>query len=858
MNTQKLIITFLIVFFSLFFIIATTYHFPSTQIKESDIPQTEIWMTEFVATSSGYSFISFASTGALQEWKQYKDVINFTDTAYILGKGYSKNVSWNNVTFWVKNWGLVLFDLYDISNNYIINGEWFKIKVKSPGKMLVDTRERNVKIFSLSSVFSIDLLNEGKEMTTLALHPKMFFSFNESRNKFLKNADLLRLETLTSIFYFNDEILSDDKTVNPNFLKKIWYAQDKKTISFFQNVFGLIFSSDNIEKYNEENIKQQLIPVKDLGWTKYIDEYFLLFLNDQKKVAYYKKKVVANLNRWFDKQMVLSKGDILNDINAFKELNENEFHKFLPVLYFYYNAYLKINSLDYIKNTTILSEIIMEVNGNKKDVLKSYFYLNKIYSLVNNKTFDNGDLQSNFLEFLKLYFDEKHISLNGGFQLTIKDIKMVWELDYMSLFIKNILIHDITFSNTSKLVNVFWIFKIYASINENINTMKNNSKAETIIVENNLIIEKILKEMRENFFETDLNQKSLLVLKNEVNFSVELVNSINVAVEMFFHFYDLKKWSLSEKNQIYSSMYTTNKELYTQYFLAISNYPEYEGKYDLLTKELFNTKTILENKEDIVLSRQNLLAYLSQFESVDTSAFEYAIVGKTYYKITNINVNGELFSFNLYPKDANKMKDIYRNGEKLQQTYELDLIEDDLLAASEWLAADEDGSKYDFKKFFLNTFFAENKKQTKKFVDDEVVNTDSKNIQIFKRDKLLWERWEFSLLKGYMDMKYNNIEVTENRSWYDIVLKDVFIETTIKNGDTNIPVVGQLTAQYVFSSKDHYFKNIAIQFLSPEAYSEWDMIYMFDGKTFNINKNINIVDFKSEMNSIILDYFTNN
>ena len=619
-------------------------------------------MSEFIASASGIVFTPVSSTGKLQEGKKYKDIINFTDTVYTLWTGYSKNISGNNIIFWVKNWGLVLFDLYDISNNYIINGEGFKIKIKSPGKMLVDTREKNIKIFSLSSVFSIDLLSEWKEMTTLALHPKMFFSFNESRNKFLKNADLLRLETLTNIFYFNEEILNENKKANPNFLKKMWYSQDKISIWFFEDVFDIIFSKDNISQYDEGKIKEKLIPVKDIWWMSYINDYFLLFLNDQKKVAYYKKKVVANLNKGFDKESILIKSEILNDINTFRELNEIEFKKFLPIMYYYYDAYLKVNSLDYIKNATILSEIIMEVNRNKKDVLKSYFYLNKIYSLVNNQTFDNADLQANFWEFLKLYFDEKHISLSSSLLLNIKDVKMVWELDYMSLFIKNILLHDVSFSNVSKLANVFEIFRIYESINENINILKNNSKAETIIIENNLIVEKIMSEMRDNFFETELNEKKLLVLKDEHTLSIQLINNLHAATNLFFKFYEARKWGLSEKNQIYNQKYLTNQEIYYQYYSAISNYVEYEAKYDQKVKELFNTKTILENNEEVVLSKKNLVSYLSQFESVDVSNFKFTIVWKNYYKISNININGDIFSFHLFPNDGYKIKNIYRKG----------------------------------------------------------------------------------------------------------------------------------------------------------------------------------------------------
>lgn len=854
MSTQKIIITFFIVFLSLFFILNATYTFRDDPIPENKFEKT-IGMQQVVSKGTGITLTPLKENQKLSENSTYIDTINYTDRVFLYSNGYAKKMSGNNVTITLKKWGIFLLDLYDISNNYVINGDNYKIKIKSPGKILVDTRESSIKIFSLSSVFNVVLTESDVEMTSLALHPKMFFSFNPVRNKFLKNADLLRLETLTNIFYFPGNIFDKDGKIAVNFLRKFNYLSDPEASEFLAVTFGILFAPDEIEKYNIDTIWKSLIPIKNLGGLDFINDYFVLFLNDQKKIAYYKKKIIENINRWFQKDTYLNKLEILNDIETFRTMSPVEFNEFLPILYQYYEAYLKVNSLDYLKNTVTLSEVIMEINGNKKNVLKSYFFLNKIYSLLNNGTFTSNDLQMNFLDFLKMYLDEQHISVGSTFLFKVQDQKIVGELDYLSLFIKNILLNDVSFEQNQKLENVFNIFKIYANLNENINVIKNNAKSETIIVENILIIDSILNQLKNNFFQPDRNEKGLLVLKDNAALSIDLLNNLNTTVEKFIMFYKTKWWSLSEKNQIYNDIYDSKSKVYQELYLALANYSDYELKYDTATKEIFDTKTVLETKKDLVLSQDHLVEYLWKFEWVDIGNIRYTIVWKNYYKISNIFINGETFSFNLYPKEGNTIKDIYRNGEKLTLSYILDDIKmtwDDAFENAD----KEDQDKFDFRNFFINTFFNQKEKLTQKFQDEEQTIVESKNIRLFKTEKLLWARWEFALLKWFLDVKYNNIIVSEMNSWFDIKIKDGLIRTSYEVMGESKPIIWVLNADYVFTTKDHYFKNITLKFYDPEMYESNDIIYLFNGEALNVNKNINIVDFKNEISSIILGYFT--
>jgi hypothetical protein len=79
-------------------------------------------------------------------------------------------------------------------------------------------------------------------------------------------------------------------------------------------------------------------------------------------------------------------------------------------------------------------------------------------------------------------------------------------MDYLSFFVKNMLLYNLNFSDGKSLENVLNVLKIYNNLNLVINKFKNYEKSETLIVENSLLIDKILYEIRKNFFEKRLNK----------------------------------------------------------------------------------------------------------------------------------------------------------------------------------------------------------------------------------------------------------------------------------------------------------------------------------------------------------------
>lgn len=858
MNLKVIGINFFIVIICLFFILNSTYFDTKNEvILDENLIKFDTWFQKIVHSWDQILLEKIDEKYNFKPEESYVDRINYIDKVYFSTQNYAKKVVNNNITFLIWSGWIYIFDLYDLTNNYSINGTVFKINPKSPWKIFVDNRDlKNIKIFSFDAIFDVSLISEWKEMTNISLYTKMYLWFNASRNKFLKNADLLKIENISNIFYLKENILNTNNNINYLFLRKLNSKNDSLVVNFLNNFFYFAYSKEEINKYNEWTLK--LFSNSWITWFDYINRYFILFFNDQKKIIYYKKVVINNLNKLFKKNENLNKEDILNSLEMLKSLDINEYNTFKNILYYYYDNLLKINSIEYIDKTFLFSEIISkDKEFSQFKLLKSSFFLNKVYSLINNKIYTINYLQSNLLDFLKYYLEENQIKIENKYTINIKDEKVVIKIDYLLFFIKNILLYNLNLSDSKNHQNIFNIFRIYNNLNQNVNKIKKFQNSERLIVENFLIMDKLLKEVKKSFFGNQLNDNWLLILLQKVELNPETILVLNETIKGFFDFYKSKNKFLSIKNYIYNDKYNQSNIQYTEYYNALNNYPGYLIKYDKVSSDLLDTKTIAEDKSEIILSQANLLSYLNIFEWLDFSNMTFSI-NKDYYKIDNLNINWEIFSFYLYPLEFYRIDNIVKSWEELTASYELSSIKHDW--DIEFKDADDElKDKFDFRKFFINIFFTTYDIKKEIFVLENDWNQDEDRIiWMFKRDKLVGDRWEFTSLKWLLDIKYKDIIVTLNNDIYDINLKNILLTTSIFVKWENISIIWVLDSEYVFNQKDHYFKNISLKFYDTNLYNEVKKVFLFDGQALKIDKNINIVDFKIEINTIITDYFTNN
>ncbi len=856
MNIQKIFISFLVVFFLSFFIFNVTYFNKNiTQNNSVNIWEDYIWFSEIVNSWSWF-LTQKIKESQIQNSKIYVENINFIDRVYFSVWKYKKTQNDRELNFLLGP-GLYLFDIYDLSYNYTIKDNSFIIKPKSPGKIFIDNRNLNdVKVLSFDSLLDFSLLDsqDKKEMTKLVLYPRMFFWFNSIRNKFLKNADLLRIESISRIFYLSENFLNNENTLNKLFYKKI-YPQNSDNLSenFLGTSLKILYSQDEFEKYNESNI--WFLKNSPLSGLNFINKYFILFFNNKKKIVYYKKNILNILWEFFEdniKDNSKYKEEILQNLEQIKKINPDEYDNFKKIILFYYKNLLKVNSLEYVDNAIMLSDIIIKIDWNnlKNSLSHSSFYLNKIYS-INNNTSSKTFLQAHLWEYLEDFLKENKI------QNLEKSNDLVLKLDYLSFFLKNIFLYNMTFADNQTIDDIFWIIKTYLDINKSLNIYyKNTLKTETLIIEYYSVLNKILVEVRNSFFEKDLNGRWLLLLNQENWMTNNLVKNFNSIMTTFFNFYTKNKSILSQKNAIYESMYQEQYNKYFEYYTALYNYPEYLIKYDKIKIDLLNAKTLLEEWKDIVLNQENFTSFISQFEWIDTSKMTFRIISNKYYKVNNLYVNGERFSFDLYPTESNRMDNIFKNWQKLSVSYELDTIKEDLKELFD-SANDEERDKFDFKKFFINTFFSDNEVVVNKFVWEQYKQED-KIISLFKRDKLFWDLGDFNVLKWFLEINYNDVLVSLVWDKYDTFISKSILRTKVDVLWTSQDIIWILNADYVFSNTDHYFKNIKIKFYDKSYYDNWQEMFLFWWKEFLISRNINTLNFKDEMNKEIQNIFNTN
>ena len=238
------------------------------------------------------------------------------------------------------------------------------------------------------------------------------------------------------------------------------------------------------------------------------------------------------------------------------------------------------------------------------------------------------------------------------------------------------------------------------------------------------------------------------------------------------------------------------------------------------------------------------------------------------YDVKNLEINGNMLWFILLPYEENKISEITLNGAKKNGTYKLDNIKEELDEKIKRVTRNEEKDKYDFRNFFLNTFIIQSTSEIKEiYQEEEDVLKEDKVIKTFKRNKLLWDSWDFAILKWFLDIKYNDLIVKED---YSISIKTSNFNTSIDtcNNETCESNFKQfewtLESEYEFTNS-HTFKNIIIKVIDPnqkevEKYSLWwnQIEIIGDIKVENLKNEISIL--LSHINNIeeSLKYLKNN
>jgi hypothetical protein len=88
-----------------------------------------------------------------------------------------------------------------------------------------------------------------------------------------------------------------------------------------------------------------------------LDKNFGLLINKDKKIIYYKNKILRQINELFAENIEINsklKKEIINDFLEIKSLDEEEYKNMKEILSSYYNILIYYNSLDLFINKMFL------------------------------------------------------------------------------------------------------------------------------------------------------------------------------------------------------------------------------------------------------------------------------------------------------------------------------------------------------------------------------------------------------------------------------------------------------------------------------------------------------------------------
>jgi hypothetical protein len=252
------------------------------------------------------------------------------------------------------------------------------------------------------------------------------------------------------------------------------------------------------------------------------------------------------------------------------------------------------------------------------------------------------------------------------------------------------------------------------------------------------------------------------------------------------------------------------------------------------------------NKEDII-------DYLSSFEglSLSNSKISKHENGKLFI-IKEVSILDKVYDLKLYPSSWNSLKVLNKGTDVLVSAYDLDNMQFLLKERYNW-AKPENKNKYDFKNFFKEKFkrsssvkvsstydkcYLENKISDGKWWCKEVIN-DSSAITVIKRDKLI--AGEFSIIKDFFTIKYENLDVNIKGSSFDIKIRDALINSSIE--DNGIVKNYSIIFSSNYDLEKHIFSNISLKVKNPtikvkNSNSNNKNTYLFNGAqiTFKLNK----------------------
>lgn len=809
-----------------------------------------------------------------------------------------RNLSlWNNIYFkkgtieekWsdeIHLWEWIYyFDINSLNFNKNIFIEWAQVTTHWPWDFIINTDHSIQKsIYSLSSKIELNLfqsIDNPTEWTLLDIYPNMFVMYNPTLNKQIINADLLRVQNVQYLNMINSPIYNnivDDQWIISHELHK-----DIKTYLFFnnENNFNFIQEVFTFKEYKHNLYSQQfsLLSKNDFysfPGEKYINQYYSYFQNKEKKKIYYKNIIlrelisIINSSSSNDTEKINS---ILKNLKILEEQYPLEYVTILETINYYYEniLYSQESSASLILK---FSQLNKKINNDTSELrYSSLLLLRNIYT-----NYHNNDIET-FHENLNIFIDQHRTEMD----ISIYDDNHRIH-NYFLFFLKNILISD--FSKVEDHNNIVLLFQKYLEIKDIFIEKWNDVTKKTALFDNAELLEVFINITKLNFFETKLDDKWLLILLDPAkitnsNYKI-LSDNLNLLLDFHIKYQYLLENSSNRKDSILTESYQKNSQDLKEYFLALNDYNQYLLQYDtaVITPEFITSK-----EEGLQLT--TAVEFLQQFiwvSSLDTIVeirdYWYCIQpilandvpitnSKNGYcfKIENLIISWFNFSFILNSNESNTISNLsYINTQwekfNISTNYVMDIIKEDL--SRKFLSVqDKEKDKYDFTRFFINTFINIQDLETIDTAIEDINNpnefiapiSDSDTLQVRKlKQALLWENSYLKKIRDFLAITYDHLITTRVDDIYIVNIFPVDFNLTVTDWFLNNKFKWKFSWQYLYWSqdKDNIFKNISLLLIDPLVRDSYS--FLLNKTSININWEILTKDIQELITKILFPY----
>ncbi len=834
----KIIASFLSVFviFLISFLTFSSGSWKTDYYSKFKIP--EEWNFSIIKDEK-WDFREFESE---QKSQIFMERFNYIDKIFYSKKwSYTKKLSPYLTSLRIWKWKY--FFSFSYPKKYQISWSGFNLNFVWPINLYINSEDINkTDIFSSNNMAELILLGlfDNKPKTKVYIYPHMLFTLNLKFNNILANSDLFRIYQLNwDVPYVNQSLYTSTYNL-------------EKTPNLDNYFFRGVLSYFN-SQYVDNALLDSLLQEKFDNMTyDYIKKYFVIFINDNKKISYYKDLIYMNLLK-ISMSSKNSNGIFSETQDYFielKKLSEDDYNEMLKILVYFKSKFILDNIPENIEKEIKYDKILEWVLWFKKlEWNYMLYYIFNLFDLWKNDNFFNWiiSFSDSLLWYNWLKIEEDKLLWNSD----SKNIKLGYYVSFLESIIKAHLISD--FDN-KKIKGIIEIFNKYSLLSVNVYWNWDIYTKKTAIVLNLNLLKELAEYVRNTFFEKDLKKWVLLVKKQKLYIDAEIIMLLDKSYNRLFSFFENNK-SIFDENLEKDNLYIKDYEFisidFSEYLSALKNYDRYKSNKN----DLYNTETLMGQNDKVSYTVDDISNYLSNFNWVDKNSIKVKTDDEGIVFSVELNIGWKEFSFDLYPYDNYKLNNMYIDWEKKGYSYKLNLIKEEMSRQLSSNLDPEDKKSNDFKDFFINTFL---QIKTSKPVDPTIVpdpyvpviKEDTETL-VFKRDQLIGK--EFSILKGFTKIEMNNILVSDT----DIKLKDVKVFFTFNEWDNNNNIYWALLNSD-YSIKDHYFSNIKLRIYKNVV--DWNLnieqFGLWNEKYISIIWNIWIRSFE-DFTKNLLTYYNN-